>query len=73
MIKKPDSQSALWPVGRYAHAASHTTGPVFVISGGYGGDDSYHGSRLDDMWLCDTTQLLWSKVFPLFMNLFISL
>ena len=35
-IKKPVSQSVQWPVGRYAHAASHITGPVFVMSGGVG-------------------------------------
>ena len=51
-IKKPVSQSVQWPEGRYAHAASHITGPVFVMSGGFG--DS-------DMWLYDTNQ--WIKVF----------
>ena len=54
-IKKPVSQSVQWPVRRRAHAASHITGPVFVMSGGYG------GSILSDMWLCDTNQ--WIKVF----------
>ena len=56
-IKKPVSQSVQWPVGRYAHAASHITGPVFVMSGGGYGD----GSTLSSVWLCDTNQ--WNKVF----------
>ena len=55
-IKKPVSQSVQWPVGRYAHAASHITGPVFVMSGGGGGY-----TDLSDMWLYDTNQ--WIKVF----------
>ena len=54
-IKKPVSQSVQWPEGRYAHAASHITGPVFVMSGGYG------SFTLSDMWLNDTNQ--WIKVF----------
>ena len=44
-------------MGRYAHAASHITGPMFVMSGGYGG-----GSPLSDMWLYDSTNQ-WIKVF----------
>ena len=59
-IKKPDSQSIQWPVGRYAHAASHITGPVFVMSGGIDDDDKY---TLSDMWLYDTTTNQWIKVF----------
>ena len=55
-IKKPVSQSVQWPVGRYAHAASHITGPVFVMSGGRS-----DGTTLSDVWLCDTNQ--WIKVF----------
>ena len=55
-IKKPVSQSVQWPVGRRGHAASHITGPVFVISGGYD-----VGSTLSDIWLYDTNQ--WIKVF----------
>ena len=54
-IKKPVSQSIQWPVGRFGHAASHITGPVFVMSGGKG------GSTLSDMWMCYTNQ--WIKVF----------
>ena len=50
-IKKPVSQSVQWPARRQAHAASHITGTLFVIIGGYGGDD---------VWLCDTNQ--WNKV-----------
>ena len=42
---------------RYAHAASHITGPVFVMSGGVSG-----GSALRDIWLCDSTNQ-WIKVF----------
>ena len=57
-IKKPVShQSVQWPVRRYAHAASHITGPVFVMSGGY----DVGLSILSDMWLYDTNQ--WIKVF----------
>ena len=55
-IKKPVSQSVQWPVERCAHAASHITGPVFVMSGGYSSL-----LTLSDMWLCDTNQ--WIKVF----------
>ena len=57
-IKKPVSQSVQWPERRYAHAASHITGPVFVMSGGLGG-----GSILSDMWLYDTIYNQWIKVF----------
>ena len=53
-IKKPVSQSVQWPVERWGHAASHITGPVFVMSGGYSGP-------LSDIWLYDTNQ--WIKVF----------
>ena len=56
-IKKPVSQSIQWPVGRYSHAASHISGPVFVMSGVCG-----EWSTLSDMWLCDTTNQ-WIKVF----------
>ena len=55
-IKRPVSQSVQWPVRRYGHAASHITGPVFVMSGGV-----HVGYTLSDMWLCDTNQ--WIKVF----------
>ena len=56
-IKKPVSQSVQWPVRRCAHAASHITGPVFVMSGGV----SDGGRTLSDIWLYDTNQ--WIKVF----------
>ena len=56
-IKKPVSQSVQRPVGRFAQAASHITGPVFLMSGGY------NGFALSDVWLCDTNQ--WIKVFHL--------
>ena len=58
-VKKPVSQSVQWPERRYAHAASHITGPVFVMSGGYG-----DGSILSDVWLCNTNQ--WNKVCVLY-------
>ena len=45
-IKKPVSQSVQWPVRRRAHAASHITGPVFVMSGG-----ARDLSTLSDIWL----------------------
>ena len=54
-IKKPVSQSVQWPEGRWAYAASHITGPVFVMSGGI------DGYILSDIWLYDTNQ--WIKVF----------
>ena len=57
-IKKPVSQSVQWPERRRAHAASHITGPVFVMSGG---DRGRTLSDLSDMWLYDTNQ--WIKVF----------
>ena len=57
-IKKPVSQSVQWPVRRRAHAASHITGPVFVMSGG-----ARDLSTLSDIWLYDTNQ--WIKVFDM--------
>ena len=56
-IKKPVSLSVQWPVRRRSHAASHITGPVFVMSGGVGGGSI----SLNDMGLYDTNQ--WIKVF----------
>ena len=58
-IKKPVSQSVQWPERRFAHAASHITGTVFVMIGGVVGDRS----TLSDVWLCDTNQ--WNKVLSL--------
>ena len=41
-IKKPVSQSVQWPERRFAHAASHITGTVFVMIGGrYGGSTEW--------------------------------
>ena len=57
-VKKPVSQSVEWPEERYAHAAAHITGPMFVMIGGYG---DYIGPTLNGVWLCDTYE--WSKVF----------
>ena len=59
-IKKPVSQSVQWPKERYAPAASHIAGSVFVMIGGHS-----FGSRsvLSDVWLCDTNQ--WNKVYLL--------
>ena len=65
-IKKPISQSVQWPEGRFAHAASHITGTVFVMIGGNGSDYS----TLSDMWLCDTNQ--WNKVLSPFTHEFSS-
>ena len=59
-IKKTVSQSVQWPKGRCAHTASHITGTVFVMIGGYSG----LGSILSDVWLCDTNQ--WNKVLSPF-------
>ena len=56
-IKKPVSPSVQWPDGRRHHAASHITGSVFVVTGGF----DITGSTLSDVWLCDTNQ--WNKVF----------
>ena len=64
-IKKPVSKSVQWPKGRHAHAASHITGTVFVMVGGYDG-----GSILSDVWLCDTNQ--WNKVLSPFTHEFSS-
>ena len=47
-----------WPQERSSHAATHLSGPLFVIVGGM--DKSYNS--LNDMWLCDTTTKLWKKV-----------
>ena len=61
-INKPVSQCVQWPVGRWGHAASHITGPVFLMSGGKGVDEYREsGSRPSDAWLCDTNQ--WIEVF----------
>ena len=47
------------PAGRYAHAASHITGTVFVMIGG-----SHDNFSQGDTWLCDftTRKLNWTKV-----------
>ena len=47
-----------WPWERSSHAATHLSGPLFVIVGGM--DKPYNS--LHDMWLCDTTTKLWKKV-----------
>ena len=65
-IKKPVGQSVQWPKGRYAHAASHITGTVFVMIGGR--DSGW--SILSDVWLCDTNQ--WNKVLSPFTHEFSS-
>ena len=59
-IKKPVSQSFLWPEGRSAYAASHITDTVVVMIGGRIGGDSV--LSMNDVWLllCDTNQ--WKKV-----------
>ena len=51
-ITKPVTQSIQWPEGRFAHAAAHIAGSVFVMIGGY--------ALENDVWLCDTIQ--WNKV-----------
>ena len=58
MIKKPISQSVQWPGRRFAYAATHITGSLFVMIGGAHG----RGSVLSDMWFCDTTTNQWKKV-----------
>ena len=65
-IKKPVSWSVQWPLGRHGHAASHITGTVFVMIGGFGSG----GSILSDVWLCDTNQ--WNKVLSPFTHEFSS-
>ena len=42
-----------WPQERTSHAATHLSGPLFVIVGGF---------CRSDMWLCDTTTKLWKMV-----------
>ena len=61
-IKKPVSQSVQWPERRQYHAASHITGPVFVMIGGYQVKNSevLPNTQSADMWLY-TNQ--WIKVF----------
>ena len=63
-IKKPVSQSVQWPERRFAHAASHITGTVFVMIGGR------YGGSMSDVWLCDTNQ--WNKVLSPFTHEFSS-
>ena len=50
--------SVEWPQKRTHYAATHLSGPLFVIVGGM--DQS--GFTLMDMWLCDTTTKLWKRV-----------
>ena len=50
--------SVEWPRERSSHAATHLSGPLFVIVGGE--DLSY--DILNDIWLCDTATKLWKKV-----------
>ena len=52
------SISVEWPQKRTHHAATHLSGPLFVIVGGE--YQPFH--TLNDMWLCDTTTKLWKKV-----------
>ena len=47
-----------WPQRKSFHAATHLSGPLFVIVGGSG----RYGRTLNDMWLCDTTTKRWKKV-----------
>ena len=55
------SHSVEWPQERRSsHAASHLSGPLFVIVGGAG---KSYCHTLNDMWLCDTTTKLWTKVY----------
>ena len=50
--------SVEWPRKRIHHAATHLSGPLFVLVGGV---DQY-AHTLKDMWLCDTTTKLWKNV-----------
>ena len=50
--------SVEWSQKRSYHAATHLSGPLFVIVGGEG----QYFDTLNDMWLCDTTTKLWKKV-----------
>ena len=52
------------PQRRSHHAATHLSGPLFMIVGGM--DKS--GYALNEMWLCDTTTKLWKMV--LFLTVF---
>ena len=68
-IKKPVHQSVQWPERRFAHAASHITGTVFVMIGGLA-SGSLLESALSDVWLCGTNQ--WNKVLSPFTHEFSS-
>ena len=50
--------SVEYPSGRSDHAATHFSGPLFVIVGGR--DRSIHS--INNLWLCDTITKLWKKV-----------
>ena len=50
-----------WPHRRSHHAATHLSGPLFVIVGGL----NQSGHTLNEMWLCDTTTKLWKTVLLL--------
>ena len=65
-IKQPVNWSVQWPGARYAHAASHITGTVFVMIGGLG----LGIATLSDVWLCDSNQ--WNKVLSPFTHEFSS-
>ena len=55
------------PQERNHHAATHLSGPLFVVVGG-----EYQPFRtLNDMWLCDTTTKLWKKVLFLVTSTFL--
>ena len=43
--------SVEWPRESSSHAATHLSGPLFVI---VGGEDKYYHTQLVDMWLCNT-------------------
>ena len=50
--------SVEWPRKISRHAATHLSGPLFVIVGGLGP----YPTPVNEMWLCDTTTKLWKKV-----------
>ena len=51
---------------RIYHAATHLSGPLFVIVGGWDQSCQYYDDYiLNDMWLCDATTKLWKKVLLL--------
>ena len=63
--------SVEWPLVRSSHSATLLSGSKFVIVGGQSqfASQSQLVKLLNDMWVCDTTSKLWTKVTLLLLHM----